>query len=76
MLTHRSDSSPASGPRICKPTRSGNSANCVELATPGGPFSYVRDSKDPEGPALILTDKAYAAFIGAAAAGEFDFGFV
>lgn len=31
----------------------------------------VRDSKDPEGPALIFPTAAFAAFVGAIKAGEF-----
>ncbi len=31
----------------------------------------MRDSKDPEGPALIFPTAAFAAFVGAIKAGEF-----
>ncbi|MFI6843221.1 DUF397 domain-containing protein [Kitasatospora sp. NBC_00085] len=35
--------------------------------------SYVRDSKDASGPALIFTATAHAAFIAAVANGDSDF---
>ncbi|AUY54554.1 DUF397 domain-containing protein [Streptomyces sp. CB01881] len=56
-----------------KSSRSNDSADCVEFATPGGAVTYVRDSKDASGPALALTASAHAAFIAAVANGEFDF---
>ncbi|MDY0813571.1 DUF397 domain-containing protein [Kitasatospora purpeofusca] len=57
-----------------KSSRSNESTNCVEFASSDGMVSYVRDSKDPSGPALTLTAAAHAAFITAVANGEFDFG--
>ncbi|MDY0810506.1 DUF397 domain-containing protein [Kitasatospora purpeofusca] len=54
-----------------KSSRSGGNGDCVEIAF-ADDLRYVRDSKDPEGPALILSAEAHAAFIAAAAAGEFD----
>ncbi|RKT10997.1 uncharacterized protein DUF397 [Streptomyces sp. 1114.5] len=59
-----------------KSSRSNEQDNCVEFAFPAGQGSFVRDSKDPEGPALALTAEAHATFIAAAAYGEFDFGLV
>ncbi|MFC5661846.1 DUF397 domain-containing protein [Kitasatospora misakiensis] len=56
-----------------KSSRSNESTNCVEFATSDGIVSYVRDSKNPSGPALALTTAAHAAFITAVASGEFDF---
>ncbi|WP_229758820.1 DUF397 domain-containing protein [Peterkaempfera bronchialis] len=50
----------------------GNGGDCVEAAPgylPG--IVPVRDSKDPEGPALFFTADAFAAFIAAVRAGEF-----
>jgi len=39
-----------------------NGGNCVEIA-PGFPAMVpVRDSKDPDGPVLIVTHSAWAAF--------------
>ncbi|MEV6974960.1 DUF397 domain-containing protein [Kitasatospora sp. NPDC093806] len=40
---------------------------------PGSPHSVpVRDSKDPDGPALAFTPTAWAAFLTAVTAGHFD----
>ena len=55
-----------------KSTRSGpNSDNCVEVAFVGEVIA-VRDSKNPEGPALIFTTAEWDAFVGGAKDGEFD----
>ncbi|WP_406094011.1 DUF397 domain-containing protein [Kitasatospora purpeofusca] len=56
-----------------KSSRSNESTNCVEFASSDGMLSYVRDSKDPSGPALTLTNAAHTAFITGVANGEFDF---
>jgi hypothetical protein len=46
--------------------------NCVELAKlPDGSVA-VRNSRDPQGPALVYTAAEIHAFIQGAAAGEFD----
>ncbi|MFF2145654.1 DUF397 domain-containing protein [Kitasatospora sp. NPDC058190] len=47
----------------------GNNGTCVEVddADPG----RVRDSKDPEGPALAFTPAAWQSFVTAVRAGEF-----
>ncbi|KJS61889.1 DUF397 domain-containing protein [Streptomyces rubellomurinus] len=63
-------------PTFKKSTYSGGDVNCVEIATPSGPSSYIRDSKDPSGPTLAFDRAAHEAFIRAVAAGEFDFGLV
>ncbi|GAB7185898.1 DUF397 domain-containing protein [Kitasatospora sp. Ki12] len=58
-----------------KSTHSAGDDNCVEVAAiPGGPVSFIRDSKDPNGPALAVDRAAHEAFIHAVATGEFDFG--
>lgn len=52
-----------------------NGGNCVEAAPgfiPG--LVPVRDSKDPEGPALLFTADAFTAFLDAVRAGEFPTG--
>ncbi|MFI9157519.1 DUF397 domain-containing protein [Kitasatospora aureofaciens] len=59
-----------------KSSRSNQNDNCVEFAFPAEPGTFVRDSKDPSGPALVLSAEAHTAFIAAAVAGEFDFGLV
>jgi hypothetical protein len=53
---------------------SGNGGNCVEVAgnLPGA--VAVRDSKDPDGPKLMLSRAAWRAFTAAVRHGEFDLG--
>jgi hypothetical protein len=58
-----------------KSSRSGANGDCVELAAADGAV-YVRDSKNPEGPALRLSRQAHDSLIAAAKAGEFDFGLI
>lgn len=41
----------------------GSSANCVEIAELSDGGRAVRDSKDPEGPVLTLTDVQWAELI-------------
>jgi uncharacterized protein DUF397 len=55
-----------------KSGRSNPNGNCVELAgLPGGEVA-VRNSRDPEGPALIYTRAEMIAFIQGAKDGDFD----
>lgn len=55
-----------------KSGRSNPNGNCVELAgLPGGEVA-VRNSRDPEGPALIYTRAEMTAFIHGAKDGDFD----
>ncbi|MEW2400268.1 DUF397 domain-containing protein [Streptomyces sp. NPDC046862] len=46
--------------------------NCVELALLAGGAVAVRDSRDPQGPALVYRRAEIAAFIAGVKAGEFD----
>jgi hypothetical protein len=56
-----------------KSRRSNPSGNCVELASlPGGKQIAMRNSRDPEGPALVYTVEEIAAFIRGARDGDFD----
>jgi hypothetical protein len=56
-----------------KSGRSNPSGNCVELARlPDGAGIAVRNSRDPQGPALIYTPEEMAAFILGARDGDFD----
>lgn len=60
-----------------KSSYSGNSnGQCVEVAaltaTPFVGKRGVRDSKDPEGPALLFTPEAFNGFIAAVKRNEFD----
>ncbi len=50
----------------------GSSANCVEVATNLPGVIAVRNSRDPDGPALIFTHGEWAAFLGGAELGEFN----
>jgi Domain of unknown function (DUF397) len=60
------------GARWRKSGRSSAQGNCVELATlPGGGVA-MRNSRDPEGPALLFTDAELDAFVGGVRDGEFD----
>ncbi|MFC1409265.1 DUF397 domain-containing protein [Streptacidiphilus sp. N1-12] len=54
-----------------KSSHSGANGACVEVAEPGGPVIAVRDSKDPQGPALTFSNEAWAAFVAAAASDSF-----
>jgi hypothetical protein len=56
-----------------KSSRSNPSGNCVELTRLNGSRDIaVRNSRDPEGPALIYTPEEIAAFIEGARGGDFD----
>ncbi|MDH6707011.1 hypothetical protein P3T27_003740 [Kitasatospora sp. MAA19] len=56
-------------PQWFKSSYSSNGGNCIEVddAHPG----TVRDSKDPDGPALIFPAEAWQSFVSAVRAGEF-----
>ncbi|WP_328687758.1 DUF397 domain-containing protein [Streptomyces phaeochromogenes] len=55
-----------------KSQHSAMEGNCVEMAVlPGGEVA-LRNSRDPEGPALIYTRAEIAAFLAGAQGGEFD----
>jgi len=55
-----------------KSSFSGNGSNtCVEVAVLSGAVA-VRDSKDPEGPALRFTPQEWLVFLAGVRAGEFD----
>jgi hypothetical protein len=54
-----------------KSTRSNGQANCVEVADLHSGHRAVRDSKNPTGPALIVTPTAWATFTSALRTGEF-----
>ena len=56
-----------------KSRRSNPSGNCVEVAElPDGAGVAVRNSRDPEGPALIYTPAEITAFLLGAKDGDFD----
>ncbi|MDH6118302.1 DUF397 domain-containing protein [Kitasatospora sp. GAS204B] len=54
-----------------KSTYSNGQGGCVEVADGYPDMVPVRDSKDPNGPALIFTAHAWQAFAHSTATGEF-----
>lgn len=55
-----------------KSSLSGGGNNCVEVARNLPDVVAVRDSKEPQGPALVFTKAEWAAFLEGAKGGEFD----
>jgi hypothetical protein len=53
------------------PHSGGNDGDCIEVADGFPGVMPVRDSKDPEGPALVFQADAWQSFVTAAATGEF-----
>jgi hypothetical protein len=53
-------------------TYSGGNGSCVEVAGNLPGVVAVRDSKDREGPALVLSDQAWSVFIQGIKQGRFD----
>jgi hypothetical protein len=52
--------------------RSGSAGNCVEIAElPGGTTYAIRDSRDPDGPVLVVGARTLADFVRATRRGEF-----
>ena len=54
-----------------KSSYSSNGGDCVEVARNLPGVVAVRDSKDPDGPALVFTADEWRAFVSGARAGEF-----
>jgi hypothetical protein len=72
---HIDNGTPASELPVSRWVKSSFSAAgaCVELAElPDGAGVAMRNSRDPEGPALVYTREEIDAFVRGAAAGEFD----
>ncbi|MFC0544390.1 DUF397 domain-containing protein [Kutzneria chonburiensis] len=46
---------------------------CVEAAALPLGYVVLRDSKDPEGPALVFSHEEWAAFVAGVRNGEFNF---
>jgi uncharacterized protein DUF397 len=55
-----------------KATASNPSGDCVEVAALAGGEVAMRNSREPDGPALVYTPAEIAAFLAGAKAGEFD----
>nr|WSX78600.1 DUF397 domain-containing protein [Streptomyces sp. NBC_00899] len=49
----------------------GDGGNCIEVANGLTGVLPVRDSKDPEGPALLFPTAAWSAFVAGVKAGDF-----
>ncbi|MER7701853.1 DUF397 domain-containing protein [Kitasatospora sp. NPDC097605] len=54
-----------------KSSYSNNGGECVEVSASFPGAVPVRDSKDPEGPALVFPASAWRAFVAGVQAGEF-----
>jgi hypothetical protein len=60
------------GARWGKSRRSGpTGGNCVEVAFLAGGQVAIRNSRHPDGPALVFTPQEWDAFVGGAKDGEF-----
>lgn len=62
----------ALGVRWIKSSHSNAEGNCVEVAALADGSVALRNSRDPEGPALVYTPAEVAAFLAGAKDGEFD----
>lgn len=60
------------GVQWVKSARSNQSGNCVEVAALADGSVAVRNSRDPEGPALVYTRAEMTAFVEGAKDGDFD----
>jgi hypothetical protein len=58
--------------RWTKSRHSNAEGNCVEVAVLAGGDVAVRNSRDPDGPALVYTPAEVAAFLAGVKDGEFD----
>ncbi|MED7953920.1 DUF397 domain-containing protein [Streptomyces sp. BE303] len=54
-----------------KSSHSAQEGQCIEVSVDFRSFIPVRDSKDPQGPALVFPAAEFAAFLTALRAGEF-----
>ncbi|MER7765829.1 DUF397 domain-containing protein [Kitasatospora sp. NPDC096140] len=60
-----------SGASWIKSSYSNNGGDCVEVAADFPGLTPVRDSKDPQGPALLFPAEAWVSFVAAVRSGEF-----
>ncbi|GAA5613803.1 DUF397 domain-containing protein [Streptomyces platensis] len=58
-------------PRWFKSSYSNNGGNCIEVAANIPGAVPVRDSKDPNGPALTFTANGWSSFVAAVKNGKF-----
>jgi hypothetical protein len=71
-MTHIENAASVPGVTWVKSSASGQNGNCVEVGQGLAPAVPVRDSKDPEGPALVFPADAFGAFLGAVKAGQLN----
>ncbi|MFJ3953509.1 DUF397 domain-containing protein [Streptomyces sp. Je 1-4] len=57
-------------PRWFKSSYSSNGGDCIEVAATGTGAVPVRDSKDPNGPALTFSANGWSSFVAAVKGGE------
>lgn len=62
-----------SGAKWFKSSRSGDKADCVEVAFLAGSIVGVRDSKNPTDPALVFEAGEWDAFTARVGNGHFDY---
>ena len=55
-----------------KSSHSNATGNCVEMAVLPDDRIAIRNSRDPQGPALVCTRDEFAEFVAGARAGSFD----
>ncbi len=55
-----------------KSSYSNDNGDCIEVSDGQKGVTPVRDSKDPQGPALLFTASAFAAFITGIKSGTFE----
>ncbi|HET9898254.1 MAG TPA: DUF397 domain-containing protein [Streptosporangiaceae bacterium] len=71
-MHHQPESQPdLTGATWRKSSYSGTSGNCVEVATNLPGLVAIRDSKDPEGPKLVVSVSEWQSFVAGVQAGEF-----
>ncbi|MFJ6136073.1 DUF397 domain-containing protein [Kitasatospora sp. NPDC092286] len=61
----------AAGLEWCKSSYSGAQSDCIEVASGLIGAVPVRDSKDPDGPALLFAAEAWSSFLAGVKGGEF-----
>ncbi|MGA5700680.1 DUF397 domain-containing protein [Peterkaempfera bronchialis] len=69
--THAPSADQVPAARWRKSSFSGGGNNCFEVAEGVPGLVPVRDSKDPHGPALLFTHRAFADFLAGLKAGEY-----
>lgn len=63
---------PSEGAAWRKATASDANSGCVEVAFLSDGRVGIRDSKSPGGPAIAVTEQAWASFLADARTGQFD----